>query len=207
MSMARKLEGISLYDPEVLIHEKGACAQVFVSQKRILDVLMPLMLNPSTQKLGKCSLCNETLLKEDVGTSKETRPVEILCRHIFHFSCIRKSFTAPDTLICPGCNRNLPAAISHPTTPSEVVESCDKVLRWLDAPAQIILPAEPHPYLAKLALIFEPAQKICENLHNWFNVPTDSYTELLGLSDLVLYLARNRLEAAIKVMLQSFAMS
>lgn len=198
VSMARKFEGISLCDPEVLIHEKGACAQVFVSQKRILDVLMPLMLNPSTQKLGRCSLCNEALLKEDVGTSKETRPVEIICRHVFHFSCIRKYFTAPDTWICPGCNRNLPAATTQPTTPTEVLGSCDKILRWLDAPAQITLPAEPHSYLAKLALIFEPAQKICENLHNWFNIPTDSYTELLGLSNLVLYLARDRLEAAIQ---------
>ena len=198
VSMTRNIEGISLRGPEVLIHEKDACAQVFVSQKRILDVLMPLMLNPSTKKLGKCSLCNETLLKEDVGTSKETRPVEILCRHVFHFSCIRKYFAVPDTWVCPCCNENLLTVLSHPTTPSEVLGSCDKVLRWLDAPAQVTLPAEPHSYLAKLVLIFEPAQKTCENFHTWFNVPTDSYAELLSLSNLVLYLARDRLEAAIQ---------
>ncbi|CAE6995312.1 hypothetical protein PTNB73_04638 [Pyrenophora teres f. teres] len=197
-SMAGNVEGMSLHGPEVLIHEKGACAQVFVSQKRVLDVLMPLMLNPSRQNLGNCPLCHEALLKEDVGTRKGKRPMEVLCGHLFHFSCIRRYFTAPHTWICPGCNRNLLTALPQPTTPSEVLGSCEKVLRWMDAPAQVTLPAEPHSYLDKLALVFEPAQMICENFHNWFSVPLDSYTELLKLTDLALYLARDRLEAAIR---------
>ncbi|KAF7577607.1 HRD1, HRD ubiquitin ligase complex, ER membrane component [Pyrenophora tritici-repentis] len=197
-SMAQNVEGMSLRGSEVLSHEKGACAQVFVSQKRVLDVLMPLMLNPSKQNLGNCPLCHEALLKKDVGTRNGKRPVEILCGHVFHFSCIKRHFTAPDTWICPGCNRNLLTTLPQPTTPSEVLGSCDKVLRWMDAPAQITLPTEPHSYLAKLALVFEPAQMICDNLHNWFNVPMDSYTELLKFSDLALYLARDRLEAAIR---------
>ncbi|CAA9956464.1 HRD1 HRD ubiquitin ligase complex ER membrane component [Pyrenophora teres f. maculata] len=197
-SMAGNVEGMSLHGPEVLIHEKGACAQVFVSQKRVLDVLMPLMLNPSRQNLGNCPLCHEALLKEDVGTRKGKRPMEVLCGHLFHFSCIRRYFMAPHTWICPGCNRNLLTALPQPTTPSEVLGSCEKVLRWMDAPAQVTLPAEPHSYLDKLALVFEPAQMICENFHNWFNVPMDAYTELLKLTDLALYLARDRLEAAIR---------
>ncbi|RMZ74668.1 hypothetical protein GMOD_00003737 [Pyrenophora seminiperda CCB06] len=199
-SMVTEIEGMSLHDPETLLHEKSACAQVFVSQKRALDVLMPLMLNPSKQILGDCSLCDVALLKKDVGTTKNSRPVQILCGHVFHFSCIRQYFAAPHTWKCPDsdCDKNLPAALPNEKTPSQVLESCDKVLTWLDAPAQITLPAEPHSYLAKLMLIFEQPQKICENFYNWFTVPMDSYSELVRLSDLALYLARDRLEAAIR---------
>ncbi|KAF1833685.1 hypothetical protein BDW02DRAFT_500035 [Decorospora gaudefroyi] len=198
LGMAREVKGMSLTGPAMLNHEKTSCVVGFLEQKRPLDVVLPRMVNPSRQKLGECSICKVGLLKEEVGTTKEHRPVEIPCRHIFGASCIKNHFAATKRWVCPACGTNHYAVQHHPTTASEVLESCDRLLKWLDPPALVHLPVEPHSYLDKLTLIFEPADAIRKDLHNWNNEPRDSYAEYLRLSDLALYLTRDRLHAAIR---------
>jgi hypothetical protein len=195
-AMAREVEGMSLKGSTVLEHEKGSCLVSFSVQKKALDVTMPRMVNPSKQKFGNCSLCCVPLLKEDVGTNKDHRPVEIPCGHIFGSSCIKQHFAPPRNWLCPVCNKNLIAAPHHPTTPSEQVESCDRLLKWLDPPPHIDFPEGPNSYLEKLTLVFEPADAIRKHFDNWLAMPQESYAELLRLQDLALYLARDRLDAA-----------
>jgi hypothetical protein len=77
-----------------------------------------------------------------------------------------------------------------------MVDSCDRILKWLDPPPQIDFLAGPNSYLEKLTLIFEPADAIRKHFNNWLAMPQESYAELLRLQDLALYLARDRLDAA-----------
>ena len=63
---------------------------------------------------------------------------------------------------------------------------------------QISFPVSPHTYLEKLGIVFEDADAIREHLHCWLNAPYAAYVELLALFDLALYLARDRLGAAVR---------
>jgi hypothetical protein len=179
-------------------HEMRGCLVSFSEQKKALDKTMPLMVSPSKQELGDCPICNVPLLKEDFGTNKEHRPVEIPCGHIFGSSCVKQHFQPPKDWLCPVCNRNLNAAPHNPVTPSELVASCDRILQWLDPPTDIVFLVEPHSYLEKLTRIFEPADAIRKHPDNWLIMPHESYAELLRLQDLALYLTRDRLDAAAK---------
>jgi hypothetical protein len=116
-SMARDVEGMSLKGSTVLEHEKCGCLVSFSVQKKALDVTMPRMANPSKQKFGNCSLCDGPLLKEDVGTNRDHRPVEIPCGHIFGSSCTKHHFAPPRNWLYPVCNTNPIAAPHHPTSP------------------------------------------------------------------------------------------
>ena len=194
-TMAKGVEHMSLTDLSLLLHEDCGCVQSFMAQKRTPDAVTPRMLNPSKQKLNACAICDDPLLKEDVGTNKNHRPVEILCGHVFGSSCIKQHFLAPERWSWPVYDKNLSDAPHHPRTPSEVVESCDRILKWLDAPISIAFPADPHSHLEKLTLIFEPADAIRKNFGNWPAIPQVSYAESLRLQDQALYLARDRLEA------------
>jgi hypothetical protein len=194
--MAKEVEGMLLKGPTVLEHEIRGCLVSFSEQKKELDVTMPLMVNPSKQRLGDCPICDVSILKEDIGTNKEHRPVEIPCGHIFGSSCIKEHFVPPRDWLCPVCKRNLIAAPRHPVTPSELVESCDRILKWLDPPTHIDYLEGPNSYLEKLTLIFEPADAIRKHFDNWLIMPQESYAKLLRLQDLALYLARDRLDAA-----------
>jgi hypothetical protein len=195
-TMAKGVEHMSLKGLSFLLHEESGCVQIFEAQKRPPGVMMPRRLNPTKQKLATCAICDVPLLKEDVGTNKEHRPVEIPCGHIFGSSFIKQDFLPHESWSCPVCDKNLYHDPHHPRTPSEVVESCDRILKWLDPPVKIAFPQDPHSYLGKLTLIFEPADAIRKNLGNWPAIPDVSYAESLRLQDLALYLARDRLEAA-----------
>jgi hypothetical protein len=170
----------------------------FRAQGRTLDVVLPKRVNPARSKFGPCPICDVQLLREDVGTANEHLPVEIMCGHIFGYGCIQKHFRGLPRWTCPTCHVDLTAAPQHPTRPEEVLESCEKVSKWLEAPMQFVVSEAPHSFLDKLALVFEPADDICEHMLHWLPDPEGTYADCSRINDLMLYLARQRLEAAIK---------
>ena len=189
---------MTLRDPDILMHEMSVCKREFRAQGKTLDVVLPKLVNPARSKFGPCSICDVQLLKENVGTANAHRPVDIRCGHIFGFACIQKYFQGLPRWTCPTCHADLTAAPQHPINPGEVLESCDRVLKWLEAPIQLVVPEAPHSYPNKLALVFEPANDIREHMLHWPPSPEDAYAERFRIDDLVLYLARDRLDAAIK---------
>ena len=189
---------MSLRGPLTLEREQVGCVTTFLAQDRPLDAVVPLMLNPSKQNLGSCSLCGTTLRKQDIGSEKPHRPVEIPCGHIFGSECIVSHFRKQEGWTCPFCGWNLFDAPHHPVTPKEVLESCDRILKYLDPPASVTFSASPHSYLEKLGIVFEDADAVRVRFDYWLNVPYAAYVELLTLFDLALYLARDRLDAAVR---------
>ncbi|KAH6881450.1 hypothetical protein BKA58DRAFT_2461 [Alternaria rosae] len=156
----REVGKMSLRGPLTLDREQVGCIKIFPAQDRPLDAVVPLMLNPWKQNLGSCSLCSTALRKQNIGSEKPHRPVEIPCGHIFGSECIVSNFCKHEVWSCPFCEESLVNVAHHPATATEVIASCDCILKYLDPPASVTFPASPHTYLEKLGIIFEDADGI-----------------------------------------------
>lgn len=177
--------------------EMSACNNGFMEQKLLLDEVYPKLSNPRNRP-GKCGLCDGQLLSEEVGTTKEHRLVELMCRHAFGHSCIVERFKDIKGWYCEVCQLDLRYTQLHPAKPDEVLASCDRFLKWRDAPMSLSVLGEPHTHLNKLALIFELSNDIRKHLLAWLPDPEGTYVDCHKVNNLMLYLARERLKTVMQ---------
>jgi hypothetical protein len=175
-------------------NEAIGMANMFHSAGMTLDFSHPKVKAPDSTNFSECLLCYEKLKKENSSSEVIHRPVQTACGHVFGYSCLRSWF-AKEKCVCPKCYTELDPGTAFIPPIKEVLESADRELKWLQSPIAVENPQEPHDFVSKLALIFEPADEIKEHLSLWSRDEHMLPTEANRLMELGLYLARERLEA------------
>jgi hypothetical protein len=181
---------------EFVEQEIVGCILEFRELGIALDVDHPAVTPPdSARRMPECPVCHVQLKKEEIGSMAEHRPVQTSCGHLFGYVCFRESFQRRGE--CPECG-NLPIGPMYITSVDELLESCDRELKWLNARAKFQDAESPHSALEKLGLVLEPAEEIRRRLHYWEAHIGGLGLEWAGLKDNGAYLARERLAALIK---------
>ncbi|KAF2737044.1 hypothetical protein EJ04DRAFT_550855 [Polyplosphaeria fusca] len=156
----------------------------------------PILKEPSTTELPDCAICYEKLSAADIGTEAKHRPVQTTCSHIFGNECIQEWFTRIKA--CPTC-REIFETIPWKDVPPEAVLQCfDRYTRWLEPPLYFTAPPAPHSWVDKLSTIVEEsADSLRQNLVARDNTLRDIQSENATLSNVDIYLARDRLRAVL----------
>ncbi|KAF2792616.1 hypothetical protein K505DRAFT_387150 [Melanomma pulvis-pyrius CBS 109.77] len=164
-----------------------------------LDVIHPEVKTPTSPDESECSICRETFDKGEA----DHRAVETICGHVFGYSCLRDWFMKDQS--CPMCREDFQFSKEHMPSPEELLESCDRALRWHDPPCDFQVPSRPHSFLDKLALVFIPANEIRLQLSRQdFDSVYQMRSEWINLRQLALYLARDRMQAVLEDNVQRF---
>ncbi|KAF1957220.1 hypothetical protein CC80DRAFT_389601, partial [Byssothecium circinans] len=180
---------------EIEDYEVTGAIGEFRARDLLFDVDHPAVRAPTSQDLGTCSLCCELLKADQTGTQLFHRPVQTSCGHIFGYSCLKDWFARD--VACPDCKRDLFAITCVPSA-REALASCDRGLKWVGPPIKVEGPQEPHDFISKLALIFEPADEIRRHMSFWAKGASTLEVEENRLNEMGLYLARERLEAVVQ---------
>ncbi|KAF2003773.1 hypothetical protein P154DRAFT_590210 [Amniculicola lignicola CBS 123094] len=163
-----------------------------------LDVYHPRVDWPTRFDFTQCSICLEGLFPRDIGTRVEHRPVQTICGHIFGHPCLLSWFRKHES--CPMCRTGFEYTMRNKPSPSELLESCDRVLRWqFIVPQNALQMPEPHSCLDNLATILsEPPYVVRENMGR-LTISRDELGQLLGVMRMPgLFLARDRLDAVLR---------
>ncbi|KAF2110701.1 hypothetical protein BDV96DRAFT_479154, partial [Lophiotrema nucula] len=201
-----EIQTFNLQHPRITEIEAIGCRREFASlrglnslieQEARLDSNHPQMDKPTEDEVSTCPICLEDLKKEEIDTAAEHRPVKTTCGHVFGYSCIREWFGQQPGSGCPNCRRSFSFSSRHRFSPEEVLAAYDQRMRWWPPPPNIQFPPEPYTHLAKLIIIFEPADVIrCQLLRYRFQMSRIAEEN----ADLILrlrYIARDRLAAAL----------
>jgi hypothetical protein len=190
------LEKIDLNQPPFERQEGVGCMLEFKSLDLQLDADHPNVTPPDTARhMPKCQRCDQQLRKDEIGGNAEHRPVQTTCGHLFGYICLRKWFeTHPD---CPQCGKEL-SGLGYPASAQEVLESCDRELKWIHPPLNFVDAESPNSALEQLALVLEPVAEIQRRLRHWGPYSGGMPWEWARLRDTGAYLARERLRAVMQ---------
>lgn len=188
-------KSVNLQGPFTKCDESNGVVLEFRSLGTLLDIEAPRVTVPSSRHLSKCGSCYEDLKEADIGTDAEHKPVQTVCGHIFGNSCLWKWYIY--TGDCPVCRKDLEETLVV-TEPGDLLESCDRALKWLQPPVPFTVPETPHSFADKLNLLFEPVDDIRNRLSLWGPYADGVVSEWSRLKDLGMYLARDRLAAVVE---------